>query len=520
MKRKSVLYITILIATLVVLSSIRCRPKEDSILGYFKLDTGGICVTSLEEQLDVPWEVQYHKGVLWYSLQKGEVWYRNLQEKRSVRVLTIPSVFRLRTLGALGMNLETIHDSTFVYLVYNTISDTSKVDTSTLRTSLFRYYYDKGIDSLVSQEQLLSWPANTGHNGSRILIGKHNDLFVTTGDRAEDMDAQNTNSLNGKVLHLLRDGSVPKNNPFPGSYIWSYGHRNQQGICFGKNGLLYASEHGDASDDEVNLIESGKNYGWPIVEGHIDTERERKKIDSSKLHILEPIMDWTPTIAPAAIIYYGQGPIQAFRNSLLLVTLKGSALHVIHLDASGRKATSESVYFKNRFGRLRSISIDEKGNVYIGTSNRDWNPGKGFPKSDDDQILKLSAVDPKDEGELPLEQAAESKEMATDIGKNIYMDYCSSCHKEDGKGLAGSFPPLFSNSTLKNTEKLVDILMHGRTGEQRIQGATYSQAMPSFSFLTIEQQFSLVNYLKTHFVNDAKISEDELKKIRNKVSSK
>lgn len=518
MKRTTPLYAPACAAFLLLLfMSCHQTERQGTLLGYYQLKDQVVKVTSIQDYLDVPWEIRYDDGSIWYSLQKGEIWKLDPAKGETRKILSVPGVFRLRTMGALGMAVDHGADSTHVYLIYNQRTDTSRLDTSSLVTRLVKYTYDKQKDTLIQPKVLLQWTANTGHNGSRVLVGQKGDLYVTAGDISEGLRAQDLHSLNGKVLRLMKDGSIPVDNPYKDSYVWSYGQRNQQGICFGENGLLYASEHGDAIEDEVNLIEPAHNYGWPLVEGYLDLKEEIHKVDSLKLSVTEPMISWTPTIAPASIVYYGKGPINGFQNSLLLVTLKGSALYVIHLDASGKKVTGHDIYFKNIYGRLRSISLDGKGQVYIGTSNRDWNPAPGYPKATDDHILKITATDEGSVDKLLIKEARVKDSTAGDAadkGKTIFLSYCSACHKPEGEGLAGNFPPLKDNPTLKNTEKLVGILNHGRTGDQSILGKTYSQNMPSFAFLTDDQMLNLVNYLKTHLVKDQLLSLPQLKAVR------
>ncbi|HEY8898112.1 MAG TPA: PQQ-dependent sugar dehydrogenase [Niastella sp.] len=506
-------------AFLIVLLLASCKQEghKENLIGYYQLQNQLVKVTSVQDSLDVPWEIKYDNGSIWYSLQKGEIWRTDLETGNTHKVLTVPNVFRLRTMGALGMAVDHKGDSINVYLVYNQRTDTSKLDSTALVTKLVRYTWDAQKDTLVQPTTILQWMANTGHNGSRVLPGNNNDLYVTTGDISGFMVAQDLNTLNGKVLRIMKDGTVPVDNPFRNSLVWSYGHRNQQGICFGENGLLYASEHGDALEDEVNLIEPSLNYGWPVVEGKLDVAEEIHKVDSLKLTVTDPMISWTPTIAPAAITYYGKGPIKDFQNSLLLVTLKGSALYVIHLDESGRRVTGHDIYFKNTWGRLRSICVDDKGQVYIGTSNRDWNPSAGYPKPGDDHILKIIATDATGIDKAVVKEAHTKAEAATgDKGKEIFLNYCASCHKAGGEGLAGNFPPLKDNPTLKNSEKLVSILTHGRSGEQTIMGQIYSQSMPGFSFLTDEQMLDLLNFMKTQLVKDKPLYLAELKELRKK----
>lgn len=497
--------------TLTALVSCTGIQQQEKLVGFYKLSQATVAVSDVEDSLDVPWEIQYYKGSIWYSLQKGEIWRKDLQSGKTRRLLVVKDVFQKRTMGALGMAVDGQGDSIQVYLISNEHIGDGTPDSSNLITRLQRFSYDERRDSLIDPVSLLTWRANTGHNGSRVLIGRNNDLYVTTGDIEGGLVAQDSTALNGKVLHLMKDGSIPGNNPFGHSYVWSYGHRNQQGICFGPKGRLYASEHGDAVEDEINLIEPGNNYGWPLVEGKVDRQDELKMVDSLHLHITEPLISWTPTIAPASVVYYGNGPIKDFQNSLLLVTLKGSALHVVHLNESGSKVTGETICFKNEFGRLRSICIDDKGQVYIGTSNRDWNPGPGFPRPGDDHILKVSVATAAESANAVIKPGilAVSKDSVS-RGKELYLSYCASCHKEDGNGLEGNFPPLRDNPTLRDKAKLTDILSNGRSGQQNIMGTTYTQSMPSFSFLTDDQLLEIINYIRGTMVQAEPLSLEEL----------
>ncbi|MBO9619594.1 MAG: PQQ-dependent sugar dehydrogenase [Niabella sp.] len=515
-KNLTVIVLTGIMVLLVALSA--CHQKEQSVHeDYYRLKEQVVRVSSELDGLDVPWGMQYDDGNIWYDLQKGEIWKLELKTGKAKRMVQVPDVFRLRTMGALGIAVDHETDSIHVYLIYNRRTGTSGLDTSTLSSRLVRYTYDAKKDTLLQPKTILQWPANTSHNGARILVGKNNDLYLTTGDIEGDGMAQSTRTLNGKVLHLMKDGSIPPDNPFSNSYIWSYGHRNQQGICFGPNGLLYASEHGDAIEDEVNLIEPKHNYGWPVVEGKLDLPSEIHKVDSMKITVTDPLISWTPTIAPASIVYYGNGAITDFRNSLLLVTLKGSALYVLHLDATGRKITGQDVYFKNFYGRLRSITVDDEGQVYLGTSNRDWNPASGYPKPGDDHILKIAVADSNRIDQSLIRSALLQTKAMANNGQELFMNYCSSCHKPGGEGLPGSFPPLKNNPTLRENEKLVKTINEGTNGPKTIMGNSYNGNMPAFNFLTNAQMLALINYLKTHLTTDNEMSIDDLGKLRNTV---
>ncbi len=224
-----------------------------------------------------------------------------------------------------------------------------------------------------------------------MIIGPDGKVYFSTGDAAHDEYAGDTSKLNGKVLRLNADGSVPADNPYPGNYMWSRGHRNIQGLAFTDNGQLYASEHGDATDDELNHIQKAAYYAWPHIEGYADRPDEKAHADSAPF--TPPVIAWTPTIAPAGIQYYNHSAIRDWQNTILLGTLKGASLHVIRLNEARDSVIGEKVYFTQQFGRIRALCVSPDGDIYLATSNRDWNPGKGFPIPADDRIIRLSPIE-------------------------------------------------------------------------------------------------------------------------------
>ncbi len=213
-------------------------------------------------------------------------------------------------------------------------------------------------------EQINTMPSI--HNGSRLVITPDLKLFITTGDAANQTLPQNTSSLNGKILRLNLDGTIPADNPVAGNPYWSFGLRNTQGLVFANN-ILYSSEHGASSDDEINIIEKGRNYGWPNVEGFCNTSNDL--IFCPANNVREPIKAWTPTIAVCGLDYYNNDLIPQWKNSLLLVALKESRLYQLKLDATFTSITSTTEYFAGRYGRMRDVCISPAGNVYICTSN-------------------------------------------------------------------------------------------------------------------------------------------------------
>ena len=183
-------------------------------------------------------------------------------------------------------------------------------------------------------------------------------------------------SLNGKILRLADDGTTPAGNPY-GSPVWSWGHRNPQGIDWHPvTGDLFETEHGNTGNDEINVIDRGRNYGWPIIEG-----------DQSRADMQTPITSFTPSVAPSGASFYRGTALPAFRNDLFVATLRGQALLRVRLDpANLRRVQSIERLLNGRFGRLRDVVSGPDGFLYIATNNRD---GRGVPASDDDRILRL-----------------------------------------------------------------------------------------------------------------------------------
>jgi hypothetical protein len=179
-------------------------------------------------------------------------------------------------------------------------------------------------------------------------------------------------SPNGKINRIHLDGSIPADNPFPGSSAWSIGHRNPQGLCFGRNNVLYSSEHGDVTDDEVNLIEKSRNYGWPLIHGYCDSLEDHP--DCEALRIREPLAAFTPTLAATDIAYVEQSTFPEWQNSILLATLKDHSLHHLQLNVEGDSIVDQQRYELldaegEHIGRLRSVCFTKEGRLFVSTSN-------------------------------------------------------------------------------------------------------------------------------------------------------
>ncbi len=312
--------------------------------------------------------------------------------------------------GLLGMVLHPDFDNyPHVFVVYN------YDEPSGTKERLLRYTYSN--EEMASPLTLLEGIDGAGnHNGSRLVIDTDQKLYMTTGDAANTSQSQDLNSLNGKVLRLNLDGSVPDDNPFQGSYVWTWGHRNAQGLVISPMGLMYSSEHGPSNDDEVNIIEKGRNYGWPNVEGFCDEPAEIQFCADS--NVVEPIAAWTPTLAVAGTDFYHHSAIPEWQNSLLVTSLKASSLVALKLSPDGRSVVMEEIFFEDWFGRLRDICISPDGRVFLAVSNRD---GRGTVQAGDDRIVEVSISSSVDVHTLAaLEFSVYPNPV---LGNELNMDY-------------------------------------------------------------------------------------------------
>jgi glucose/arabinose dehydrogenase len=214
-------------------------------------------------------------------------------------------------------------------------------------------------------------PGSSIHNGGRIAFGPEGALYVTTGDAGRGSLAQDRDSLAGKVLRVTPEGDPHPDNPF-GNAVFSSGHRNPQGLAW-RDGTSFGTEHGPASDDEVNVLRAGHNYGWPKVMGRSDGDR-----------FTDPIAVYTPTIAPASAAFYG-GPIDDWTGDLFFGALAGTHLHRARITDEGEVVEQQRL-LDGRYGRLRTAFTGPDDHLYVTTSNRD---GRGTPAPQDDRVLRI-----------------------------------------------------------------------------------------------------------------------------------
>ncbi len=326
--------------------------------------SGGDTIRIIKSGLQFPWEILWGlDSHIWMTERGGKISKVDPVSGNSVFSASIAEVVSNNEGGLLGMAQHPgFLTNGLFYVVYNYNSG------GNYREKLVQMKFENNAIQPVAT-LLQDIPASSIHNGSRLWITNETTpkLFMTTGDASNQPNAQNLNSVSGKVLCFNLDGSIPADNPIAGSPVWSFGHRNQQGLVVA-NGIMYASEHGPNIEDEVNIIEMNRNYGWPTVNGPCNLPAELSFCTAN--NVKEPIWSsGSSTIAVCGMDYYNNSRIPAWQNSLLMLTLKDASLRVLKLSPDGMSVIDQRTFFKNRFGRLRDICISPAGRVYLCTSN-------------------------------------------------------------------------------------------------------------------------------------------------------
>jgi aldose sugar dehydrogenase len=315
----------------------------------------------LSQNLNQPWEIIW--GVdnkIWMTERAGRISRVDTATGIATTLYTIPDVQSQGEGGLLGMVLHPdFSNNPYVYVAYNYNA------AGIYKEKVVRLTYNNNTITGSPFTIIDNITAAGIHNGCRLLI-IGDKLFITTGDAANQPSAQNNASLNGKVLRLNLNGTIPSDNPIAGSAVWSSGHRNPQGLVYANN-LLYSSEHGPSNDDEVNIIEKGRNYGWPNVQGFCDGSTESAFCSTN--NIKEPLKAWTPTVAVCGMDYYNSDRIPQWKNALLLCTLKDATLYQLKLSDDKKSISETFTYLRNEYGRLRDVCISPDGKVYVCTGN-------------------------------------------------------------------------------------------------------------------------------------------------------
>jgi glucose/arabinose dehydrogenase len=335
-------------------------------------------VEVVADNLTIPWSIDWlPDGTILFTERNGDL--RIIQHgvllQEPLLSLSVGGVEG----GMLGITVDPNYsENNYIYLYY------TYNELLTTKNKLVRYQFSDGI--LVENKILIDGiPGGPFHDGGRIQFGPDEKLYVTTGEAGNPKLSQDLNSLGGKILRINSDGTIPDDNPWKDSPIYSIGHRNPQGIDWDESGNLFATEHGPSgwrgvAHDEVNQIIAGKNYGWPDIIG----DEEKKNLQNPILHSGED------TWAPSGSEFYLHDKIPQWMGKYFVATLRGSHLHMIEFDLQNNSVRSHEKLFQDEFGRLRDVQTGPDGFLYILTSNQD---GRGTPKTNDDKILKIVPLD-------------------------------------------------------------------------------------------------------------------------------
>ncbi len=345
-----------------VMTKLLFQPTESNVADGTPKQNGEIpSPVVVADKLNIPWELEFlPNGDMLVTERSG----RLLRIGTDRKAIEVAGVAHRGEGGLLGLALHPdFSQNGFIYLYLTTSAD------GDLTNQVERYKLD---DTTLSNRKIIisGIPGASIHDGGRITFGPDGMLYITTGDAGTEENAQNIKSLAGKILRLLPDGTIPEDNPFKNA-VYSYGHRNAQGITWDGAGELWATEHGRSIDksgyDELNKITKGANYGWPNIEGP----------ETASGMVTPQIQSGADdTWAPAGIEYHS--------GHLIFTGLRGQALYVA--DISSGKATNLKKYFSSTYGRLRTIKLGPDGMFYTLTNNKD---GRGKPDSADDRIIKF-----------------------------------------------------------------------------------------------------------------------------------
>jgi glucose/arabinose dehydrogenase len=363
--------IGVLLIFAILISTLGCK-KTSNTTGNDKLIT-----QEWLKDLETPWQIVFAPdGRIFFTERAGRV--RVVKDGIMSTWLDVSGIVENGESGLLGIGLDPNFSSNgYLYIAYTYSTPQWKFNNRLVRCKE-NPATGKGKEDTTYIDNI---KGQANHNGGPIKFGPDGKMYWTVGDGFDDTRPQDLNSLNGKILRLNLNGSIPSDNPFPNSYVWTYGHRNVQGLAWqeGTN-RLFVTEHGpsslnDCCIDEINIVQKGKNYGWPVIRG-----------TQTQAGMETPI--WLSgtdkTWAPAGALFVKIGK---WKGSFLFVGLRGETLYRAVIDPNdASKIVRVEEYLKQTYGRLRDIAEAPDGSFYICVSNRD---GRGTPRAQDDRIIKL-----------------------------------------------------------------------------------------------------------------------------------
>ncbi|ENH95908.1 glucose dehydrogenase [Gracilibacillus halophilus YIM-C55.5] len=308
------------------------------------------------DNLNVPWSIAKTQDTFYITERPGSIVEITDGEQVRQTVELENEVATAAEAGLLGFVLDPNFSNSHLAYAYYTYEENESQYNRVITLRL--------QDNVWTEEEVLvdQLPSGAYHHGGRLKMGPDGKLYATTGDATDENIAQDKSSLGGKILRMNVDGTIPKDNPLSDSYVYSYGHRNPQGLTW-IDEKLYASEHGNAANDEINHIQPGNNYGWPIIEG--DEEQEGM---ISPLFTSGNDVTWAPS------------GMDAYENNLYVAGLRGEAIFQFTPE------TGDEQKWLSGFGRIRDVFI-ENDQLYFITNNRD---GRGSPDENDDVLYQLS----------------------------------------------------------------------------------------------------------------------------------
>ena len=325
--------------------------------------TGTDAVQIVATNLQKPWAMSFADGKIFFTEKVGRIRVidNGTLANDSVADLHVADITDAGLLGiATHPDFEKNH---FIY-VYFTYKEGDNLWNKVLRIT---EYNDKITDAKVILDKI---PGAEFDNGGVLKFGPDKKLYIGTGDATDQNATQDLNSLAGKILRLNDDGSIPQDNPFPNSPVYSYGHRNPQGLAWDDVGNLYETEEGPTTNDEINLIKPGKDYGWPAEECTGTSQYQAA------------LVCYNPSIGPAGIVYYSAGKLD-MKSGLVLAALIGHGLYQLPV---GNGTALEQKIILDGVGRIRDVNEGPDGYLYVLTSNTD---GRGFPDKTDDKLLRI-----------------------------------------------------------------------------------------------------------------------------------
>ncbi|MED5536109.1 MAG: PQQ-dependent sugar dehydrogenase [Pseudomonadota bacterium] len=356
-------------------------------LEVYYVDPPGVVVETLLTGLDVVWSLEFASdGRMFLTEKAGRIRVVSAEGELDpmpwASLNNVSAEIRENGLNGLALHPQ-FAEKPWIYVMYTVDKDGDEVAN---RISRFREVNGRGMNEEVLLDDL---PGSTNHNGGRIRFGPDGMLYVGTGDARVRERAQRLDNMGGSILRITPEGAIPDDNPWPNSPIWAYGMRNPLGIAFRpEDGALFVADHGPTTEweprigafDELNLVQKGKNYGWPRVVGAPGIP-----------DYVDPLLSWIPSVPPGDLIFHN--------GDLYLTALWSEALVRMRFQdpSDPNHVTGVERWFNSRvwrdgvpavgeYRRVRALAVGPDGAIYMGTSNRD---GRFEPGPDDDRVVRI-----------------------------------------------------------------------------------------------------------------------------------